>query len=311
MRLGARDRWIAAICLLSSVLLCPNEALGAGHGTNGRIAFASQGIYTVNPDGSDLTTLFGPTATFDFVTGTRYSLDGRRIVFSYSRGGGDNRLVVLNATGPGQHVLPHKRFRGKGPDGFNDMAPTFSPDGRHVLFTRFSNDGKLWDLFEMDVTGRHLRRLTHSPAAELGAEFSPNARRIVFTRGVGTSSEVFTMSASGGEVRRLTSDTAGDQSPTFSPNGKEIVWSRSADDPYSLWVMSSNGSSPRRLTPAGYTGTDPEFSPDGSWIVYENHESAGLGKGVLIMPSNGGVPVDLTEPLRLDGHDPSWQPIPR
>lgn len=56
-----------------------------------------------------------------------------------------------------------------------DQLPDWSPDGSRIAF------GADDDVFVMDANGSNLVNLTHSPAAEFGAAWSPRGRWIAFT----------------------------------------------------------------------------------------------------------------------------------
>lgn len=94
---------------------------------NGKIAFASiaqnryVGIYTMNPDGSDLTRL---TSGADLEPA--WSPDGTQIAFTRFNGATQGGIFVMNADGSNQ-----RRFTANA----NDRYPTWSPDGTKIAFS--------------------------------------------------------------------------------------------------------------------------------------------------------------------------------
>lgn len=126
-------------------------------------------------------------------TGASYSPDGRKIVFESDRSGGQ-QLYVMNTDGSGQHRISFGSGRYATPtwsprgdliaftkiagnfrigimspsggdeklltDDWQDEAPSWSPNGRVLMFFR-SSQGRsgVADLWSVDLTGVNLRRL--------------------------------------------------------------------------------------------------------------------------------------------------------
>jgi Tol biopolymer transport system component len=60
----------------------------------------------------------------------------------------------------------------------NDSFPSFSPDGRHLVFR--SGRGGQFDLYVMNSDGGDVRQLTREPGDVMAPVFSPNGRQIAF-----------------------------------------------------------------------------------------------------------------------------------
>lgn len=61
-----------------------------------------------------------------------------------------------------------------------DFAPSYSPDGQTVTFTRYRHRNT--DIWTMRLADRTLTRLTSSPEDEGASSWSPDGSRVVFTR---------------------------------------------------------------------------------------------------------------------------------
>src|SRR5262249_59763568 len=97
-------------------------------GANGRIVFdtAFSGrpqIYTIRPDGTGRRQLTH-VAKGHAVSSPEFSPGGTRIVSTI-----DEQIWVMNADGSAQHQLTHQA-------GFLDHNPSWSPDGRKIVFSR-------------------------------------------------------------------------------------------------------------------------------------------------------------------------------
>jgi Tol biopolymer transport system component len=129
------------------------------------------GIFSVAPDGTGLTHLYG-TSAGSFAPSL--SPDGSRLVYTRPRGGGrvpdlDIRLAKSNGADP-QWLT---RVRG------DDVDGSWSPDSRRVVFASQRGDTPLrigsgpTDLFVIDVSGRRVHRLLHLAGTETDPQWQP------------------------------------------------------------------------------------------------------------------------------------------
>jgi len=149
---------------------------------------------------------------------------------------------------------------------------------------------KAADLFSIRVDGTDSRRLTRTVQWETDPAWSPDGRRLVFSRGRthchgGTCAgaldgSLWVASAGGGAPRRLTHGYL-DRWPTWAPDGQRIAFVRQDccdDAPYDgVYVVGADGRGLRRVLATRAAGVD--WSPDGAAIA------------VLGQPPEGGEMV--------------------
>lgn len=137
-RLPALTAWFA----VTGVILSAGSALvvfaGEDKYFDSRIAFIQPNastpggdVYTMRPDGSNvrqLTNLGASNGAF----GENWSPDGRQLVFAEYPNNGPGQLWLMHADGSHQHLLLTEADYG-------ENAPSFSPDGAWVVFTRCQN----------------------------------------------------------------------------------------------------------------------------------------------------------------------------
>ena len=138
----------------------------------------------------------------------------------------------------------------------------------------FAYAGKIW------LVGRHggeAKRLTSTQGDETSPVFSPDGRRLAFSRSNGNDWDVFVTNADGsGEAMRVTMMPEDDFVTGWTPDGKELIFETTRDEES---VVRLYKTSAERLTLAtalplhqSYMGS---ISPDGSRIAYNPHFGAG------------------------------------
>jgi Tol biopolymer transport system component len=147
-------------------------------------------LWTMNPDGSGKKQL---TKSYGYDGGAVFSRDGKMIAW---RGGHPNTpetkqkyadLLKDDLTSPfkmelfvsdaeGKHVKQITNF------GCASFAPTFTPDGKQILFSsnKHDCDGRKFELYLINVDGTGLKQITSFDGFTSFPEFSPDGSKLVF-----------------------------------------------------------------------------------------------------------------------------------
>jgi Tol biopolymer transport system component len=147
-----------------------------------------------------------------------YSPDGTQIAFrgdlDLAEPSGDEEIYVMNADGTDVRQLTSNTDF--------DSAPSWSPDGRLILFERAlagtftpGVEAQEKDVYVMRADGTDVRRLTDSPGLDEGPELSPDGTKIAFSSARDGQQEIYVMDADGSNPRRLTDNPARDESPDW------------------------------------------------------------------------------------------------
>jgi Tol biopolymer transport system component len=126
-----------------------------------------------------------------------------------------------------------------------DGGPFFSPDGKRILWRRFTEKGDTADVFTMKLDGSDQRRLTDFGAMSWAPFFHPSARYLIFTANkLGFANfELFLVDAEGTrEPVRVTFTDGFDGLPVFSPDGTKLSWTsgRTADGKAQIFLADWN-----------------------------------------------------------------------
>jgi TolB protein len=147
-------------------------------------------LWTMNLDGSQKKQL---TTSFGYDGGPVFSRDGSRIAWRGNHPlASDARKVYSdllrdNLTSPMKMELFVAGANGRNArqiTNFNcaSFAPTFTPDGKQILFSsnRHDCDGRKFELYLINVHGTHLRQVTNFGTFTAFPEFSPDGRKLAF-----------------------------------------------------------------------------------------------------------------------------------
>ena len=182
-----------------------------------------------------------------------------RIVFATTS---VRETLAVHPLGParGGTRAPRRLTHGYG----RDRQPTYSPDGRRILFS--SNQGSNLDLWTVDLGTGDLRQITDDPAEDWDPAFSPDGTQIVWSSARSGNLEIWTANADGSGARKVTSDGQDAENPTVTRDGKWIVYWSAHPDKLGVWRIRPDGTEAERLAAGPYL--QPDVSPDGRYATY-------------------------------------------
>ena len=252
-----------------------------------------------------------------------YSADGRLIAFASLRNApdagekGGSRIFVMRSDGRGVRQV------GPGAFGFADSNPSFSPNGRRIVFQRYTPSRQSTHIFSVKLNGRGLRQLTRGRSADAEPTYSPNGRWIAFVsnragRRSGGGSDIFSMRPNGRHVRMLVGGPARDFAPDVSPDGRRVAFASDRGGTTANVLVKRIGrrSRVRRLTsataPCAAEGcyTNPSWAPNGRRIAVWRRTDSAYAIAVIGANGGGGVQVFEDNGASFLG-PPAWGPRPR
>lgn len=300
---------------------------GARVAPAGKIAFSSgRNIYSVNPDGSELS-LLTPESGAEFNLQPTWSPDRSQIAFVSKRGGNVD-IYVMNADGGSVRRLTSNAGE--------DSQPAWSPDGTRIAFVRGDDPSFAGmisiksceppDIYVIDADGNGPQARLTTKGDNTDPAWSPDSKSIAFSSNQDGNYEIYKMDADGNNVVRLTFNMSGDADPSWSPDGSTIAYGggyqivtdscgidgiiqNPQGPPFEsvlqgpdIHLIKAEGGDDVQLT-STKNSSDPTWSPDGRQIAFSSHRDGDFD--IYLIEIDGPVQKALVK-TPLHDWSPSW-----
>jgi len=175
----------------------------------------------------------------------------------------------------------------------SDRYPSFSPDGRQVVFadTRLG-DQETW-ILDLKTRRRERLRLPRSDLSTNLPYWSPDGRRIVVTQfQTDETNSLWIASVDGSGAEEVVKPQPGLRGSPFSPNGQSVLYTYRKDGFFQIFAIDLVSRQERMLTSSPSDKYDPIWSQDSKWVAYTSNQRPCCQ--VWRIPSGGGKEQPLT-----------------
>jgi eukaryotic-like serine/threonine-protein kinase len=198
----------------------------------------------------------------------------------------------------------------------NAANPCPSPDGRRIACdAQWAGPRRVWTV---DPAGRNPEQVTADSseiAAHIRPRWSPDGRRIVFTRMERTRFDVRVFDLASKQSIAITDDPSQDVCPVWAPSGKFLYFSSYRSGGLNIWRIAVDGGGRpagalEQITTGAGRDVEPAISPDGSRMAFSIlRQNANVWR-LPVDPATGrptGKPSKVTSSTREDSRA-SWSP---
>jgi Tol biopolymer transport system component len=289
--------------------------------------FSAAAIVIGDPNGKHVRALTHP-ASGVFDIDAQISPHGKKVLYEQDFPDGSARIGLVNSDGSHDHLLN----LGCGDTCLGDLTPAFTPDGRHVIWTRVtgpvdaSGNAASAVLWKANLDGSHRHRFSQpgidGTFEDYRARFAPGGY-LIFERLRDSDMDqaVFRMTPNHRHIRRLTpwaldADIA-DISPAKSGPTKGLVVFETyghgapkgrgqaiATVPAACRPVRKCTSEIRKLTPSGdpqHENFNPSWDPDGVHIAFTRFVGTQPPKGdIWMMRWNGKQKRPVSQDARFE-----------
>jgi Tol biopolymer transport system component len=231
-------------------------------------------------------------------TGTLdWSPDGKTIAYS---GGSSLSLLSLQDSEVRRLTTP--------PPLTQDWGPSFSSDGKQLLFARSSEMGFPEEILTIPVAGGEPTIVTTEAGRLRGSpRWSPDGRAVIFASDRGGKSALWRVSVEAREPATQFNDSG--SHPAVYARGNRLAYQRETRS-LTIWQMdlAGRGISERRvlvpLTSQTDQGPGPQFSPDGKKLAYMSDRSGTME--IWVSDRDGSNPIQVSSVGNAG--TPRWSP---
>jgi TolB protein len=243
-------------------------------------------IWRMDPDGGNAVQLtrFGITSLYPAVSG-----DGSKFAFSSNRSFKWDIFVFS--------VDPRRDLRFYNPNSRMNSQPSFTPDGKQIVFMSTAGTDKCCRIFVANLDGSGLRPLTSSVFIDAEPKVNPKTGAdIVFSSGRSGPEQIYKMNIDGGDVERLSDGTGEAANPAWHPNGQKIAfaWTRGfAAGKFNIFIMDVTTRSYNQLTHDEGKNENPSWAPDGIHLAFMSNRTG--TEQIWTMLADGSQPQQITK----------------
>lgn len=227
----------------------------------------------INPEARVATVVYTARDRFEAPNWTK---DGKSLIFDE-----DGRIMKVSVAGGTPEAMDiGAATRCNGSHGL-------SPDGRWLAIS-CSMPGKPESRVYIVPSGGGTPRIVTENPNSYFHNWSPDGKRIIFTRPSHGSGNIYAIPVEGGEEKALTTGNGISDDPDCSPDGRYIYFNSDRAGGMQIWRMHPDGSEPEQMTFDERMNWTPHVSPDGKSIVFLSYE-----KGVAGHPVNKDIELRI------------------
>ncbi len=249
-----------------------------------------------------------------------WSPDGRSIAY-LSR---SNSELGIDIAPVDSQVGVRRVFTPQEPSHWDQGALAWSSDGRTLIFPDHAGSEPHSSIYALDLQTGKARALTSPPAGwegDLNPAFSPDGKRIAFTRASETSVRYLCwLSFAGGrvisQIHQVTRDRMTIDSLAWSADGGSVIFSSNRGGKYALWTIGLSGGTPQRLPVGTEDAFEPSVGPKPGELAYA--EGSAIWSIVRVRAGAKGTPPtslltstqqDSAPSISPDGHFLAFQSL--
>jgi Tol biopolymer transport system component/predicted Ser/Thr protein kinase len=198
---------------------------------------------------------------------------------------------------------------------FDEVQPTWSPDGRQVAFVRAHQPGvKLQpgdvfgefqdaDVWVLDLASGKESKLVDNA---FNPSYSADGKRIAVDASWAAARRIWVVDSQGHNPQQITTDTSEEVAhvaPSWSPDGKKIVFQNLVRTKFDIRVVNLESKQMNWITNDLFSNIRPVWSPSGKFIYFSSYRSGGINIWRAPVKKDGAINGPLQQVTTGAGQD--------
>ncbi|MBQ7456741.1 MAG: PD40 domain-containing protein [Desulfovibrio sp.] len=182
-----------------------------------------------------------------------------RSTIAFTRSAGKMKANVWLTKPTGRNLRQITNLGGKA------MSPSWSPDGRFIVFTHIDSSSHALGVW--DSSSRRVSRIRFPGNVVIGPSFTPG-NKVAVALSNGQYPAIFLLNRAFKKERVLEEGNAINVSPSFDSTGTRMAFTSSRLGGPQIFMKDLSSGSVVRVSMNGGYNTEPNISPDGTLVVY-------------------------------------------
>jgi Tol biopolymer transport system component len=234
-----------------------NQFKGVFSPDNTKIAVAAAkrdiaNIFIVKPNGQVISQITKRGMNTD----PDYSPDNIHIAFA-SDADGDDDIYLYN--------IQTKELANLTDNSAKDFSPSFSPDGKEIVFISNMDNEYKWEIYRMDLEHRNPKRLTNNTYWDGFPKFTPDGKKIIFSSKRNGSEDIYIMNCNGGGEKVFYATEADENDPQIF--NEYLFFKSNQSGEWVIYRYNMETDEIYALTDDKYPNWNPRISLHGSRLV--------------------------------------------
>lgn len=225
---------------------------------------------------------------YEKLTGIRGAFATRLVYVSVNRvpGGKDYyRLTLSDSDGARPIVLLESREP--------VLAPTWSPDGKHIAYVSFETNRPA--IYRQELATGRREQLTNFPGLNSSPAWSPDGRSMAMVLSKDGSPDIYLMDLETKRLTQLTNHYAIDTEPAWMPDGRSLLFTSDRGGKPQIYRYDLGTRETRRVTYEGSYNARARVAQDGRNVVMVHQQSGNFHIALLDLVTNRTYVLTSTE----------------
>jgi len=182
--------------------------------------------------------------------------DGETLLYAHGFDSGTDLYAVATAGNDSPRRITVSR-------GMIAVSPSFSPDGRRIVFVTDRPGGL--GLYIADADGTNAEALTPfnfgDKSQRTDPSWSPDGRLVAFQAEMGGASQIYSVSPRDRGSPKQYTNEGRNEDPSWAPDSRHVVFTSNRTGSWQLWILDTESGRPRQLTHAASGAKAGAWSP--------------------------------------------------